>query len=123
MEPTVTIAGLVGMLALVKSFVDYLRTTAAAIRNEVGARAALAHRTIAYVAGLAAVFLYGASQLGDFAIPGTRLLLSDMNGSTKVIVGLSIAGTASLVTDLIKARDNSDTAIVPSIMPPNPPAG
>lgn len=114
MEPTVTIAGLVGMLALVKTVVDFLRRLA----NWPADRAAVIHQALAFLGGTAVVFLYSASQLGDFAIPGTKLLLSDMNGWTKVIVGLSIGGLASLVTDFIKSVDNTDSAKAPPIIGP-----
>lgn len=114
MEPTITIAGLVGMLALVKSAVDFLRRLA----NLPADKAAVLHQALAYVGGTAVVFLYGASQFGDFAVPGTKLLLSDMNGWTKLIVGLSVASLAGLVTDFIKARDASDSAKVPPIVKP-----
>lgn len=114
MEPTITLAGLVGMLALVKSVVDYLRRLA----NFRADRPAVIHQTLAYLGGTAVVFLYGASQLGDFAIPGTKLLLSDVNGWTKLIVGLSIAASAGLVTDIIKSVDGTDSAKVPPIIGP-----
>lgn len=118
MEPTITIAGLVGMLALVKTFVDYLRSWASLFRHETGSGNMVTHRSIAYAAGILAVFLFGASQLGDFAVPGTSLLLSDMNGWTKLIVGLSIGGMASLYTDTIKAVDSSDSQRVPPMIQP-----
>lgn len=114
MEPTVTIAGLIGMLALVKSVVDFLRR----LVNWRSDRTGVIHQALAFIGGTAIVFLYGASQLGDFAVPGTKLLLSNMDGWTKLIVGLSIGGTASLVTDFIKSVDASDTAKVPPILGP-----
>lgn len=117
MEPTVTLAGLIGMVALGKTLVDYLRELSAWFAHR-GSAASVLHRTIAYVVGMSLTFLYGASQLGDFAIPGTKLLLSNMDGPTKAIVGLSVGGTMSLAADYLKARDNTDSAKVPPIISP-----
>lgn len=117
-QPLITIAGLVGMLALVKTFVDYLRAVASLLRREPGSANRFLLRTIAYVAGLAAVFLYGASQLGDFTIPGTSLLLSDMDGPTKVIVGFSVGAFAMLAKDTLQAIDTSDTQKMPPLVGP-----
>lgn len=118
MEPTIAIAGLVGMLALVKTMVDYARTVVAWSQKRETVTAVL-HRTLAYLAGVAAVFLYGASQLGDFTVPGTHLSLLEMNGWTKLIVGLSIGGLASIYTDTLKAVDGSDTQKVAPIVAPH----
>ena len=115
MDAPIAIAGLVGLLALAKTSVDYLRTVAAWLRHEPGMFASVLHRTFAYVVGVGLVFLYGASQLGDFEIPGTGLALVDMDGATKLIVGLSVGSLASLYADYLKARDNTDSAKVPPI--------
>lgn len=115
MEPTIAIAGIVGLLATSKKFIDFLRF----VMNLPATKSEVLTQLCSWGGGTIAVFLYGASQLGDFEIPGTGLTVSNMNGWTKLLVGVSIGSGASLITDWIKARDDTDSAKVPPLLPPS----
>lgn len=110
----VVIAGTAGLAALVLKLTDFLRL----VTNLASQRSAVLTQLCAWAAGIGATFLYGASQLGNFVIPGTTLTIVAMNGATKVIVGLSFASVASTVVDLKQSRDNSDSAAKPPLLGP-----
>lgn len=111
------VAGVVGLVALVTKLIDFLRYLVN-IRRDPLARSSVLTQLCAWVAGVAGTFLYAASDLGNFAIPGTRLILSDVDGPTKLIVGFAIGSGASVIKDWIKARDNTDSAAVPPLLSP-----
>lgn len=114
MDPLVVVAGLAGLAALVWKVTDFLRLVA----NLPATRSSVVTQLVAWLAGVGAVFLYGASQLGDFQVPGTKLLLSDMNGWTKLIVGLAIGSATSVGVDVKQAIDRSDSAAKPALLSP-----
>ncbi len=105
------IVGLVGLVALVKKIVDYLRLAA----NLPGSKSSFITQTIAYVAGVAGTFLMGATQFAD-KVDVHGILLSNMDGPTKTLVGLSVGSAASVVTDFVQARDNNDSAAIPPLL-------
>lgn len=113
MEPTVLIAGIVGLLALAAKVIDFLRYLTDLPRS----RSAVLTQALAWVGAIAVVFLYGASQFGS-TVDVSGIALSDMDGPTKALVGLAVGSLASLVKDHIKARDNTDTAKVPPLLGP-----
>lgn len=113
MEPTVLIAGLVGLLALAAKVIDFLRYLSDLPRS----RSAVLTQALSWIGAILVVFLYGASQFGDTVDVG-GIVLSNMDAPTKVLVGLAVGSLASLVKDFVKARDNTDTAKVPPLLGP-----
>lgn len=113
MEPTVLIAGMVGLLALAAKAIDFLRLLA----NLPATKSSVLTQALAWAGATAIVFLYGASQFGD-TVDVAGISLADMDAATKLLVGLAIGSLASLAKDVIKARDNTDTAKVPPLLGP-----
>jgi hypothetical protein len=69
--------------------------------------------------GLVATVLAAHSDLiGSWVIAGTNVALRDTDGPTQVLVGLTIASLGSQLREWIKARDNTDTAVKPALIPP-----
>ena len=108
----VPIAGLVGMLAVVWKVIDFLRLVA----NWPTSRSSVVTQLLTWIGAVLVVWLYAASQLGDFVIPGTELVLSDANVWTLVILGLAIGSTASVAVDVKQAIDASDSAAKPPLL-------
>lgn len=106
------VVGLVGMVALVWKVVDWLRLLTS-LRTH---RSAVTTQLLAWVGAIVVVFLYGASEFGTFQVPGTELLLADVGGWSKVILGLAIGSTASAVVDVKQAVDNADSAAKPPLL-------
>lgn len=118
MEPTVLLAGLVGLLALSAKVIDFLRLVADLARD--GNPTTLGRvltQLAAWVGGVAVVFLYGASDFGVTVDLG-GISLADVNGWSKVLVGLVVGSAASLAKDYIAARDNSDSSKMPPLLGP-----
>lgn len=114
--PTITIVGLVGLVALVKTIIDFLRQ----LSGLPATKSAVVTMTCALGAGVGATFLYGASQFGNTVVVN-HLAASDMDGPTKLLVGLAVGSLAATTTDFIKARDNTDTQVKPPLLgPPGP---
>ena len=113
---TIVIAGLVGLLATAKKLVDLARYAANLGRDPL-ARSSVVTQLCAWVGSTAAVFLYGASQYGA-RVQVDGLAVSDMNGWTKLLTGITVGSLASLVADWTKARDDSDSAALPPLLPP-----
>jgi hypothetical protein len=113
MEPTVLIAGMIGLLALAAKMIDFLRL----LSNLPATKSSALTQALAWVGAIAIVFLYGSSQFGD-TVKVDGLTLSDMDGTTKLLVGLAVGSLASLAKDFIKARDNTDSAKVPPLIGP-----
>lgn len=108
----VPIAGLVGMLAVVWKVIDFLRLLA----SWPSTRSSVVTQLLTWLGAIVVVFLYAASQLGDFVIPGTELLLSDANAWTLIALALAIGSTASVGVDIKQAIDASDTAAKPPLL-------
>lgn len=117
MDPTLTIAGLAGLLALTWKLVDFAKLVA----NLPASRSPVVTQVLVFAVAVGAVFLYGASELGGFAIPGTDLLLEDVGAWTKLIVGLMIGAGASTLYDAKQAVDGSDSAAKPPLLRQSPP--
>lgn len=111
MEPTVLIAGLLGLLALAAKVIDFLRFVLDLPRS----KSAVLTQLLAWLGAIAVVFLYGASQFGDTVNVG-GITLSDMDGPTKLLVGLAVGSLASLVKDYTAARDNTNSAKFPPLL-------
>lgn len=108
----VPIAGLVGMLAVVWKVIDFLRLLAHFGRE----RSAVVTQLLVWLGAIVVVFVYAQSQLGDFTIPGTELLLSDANVWTLIVLALAIGSTASVAVDIKQAVDGSDSAAKPPLL-------
>lgn len=104
------LTGVVGLVALVWKFVDFLKNVTPAGRNVNAAITQL----VVWVAGLAAVFLYGESQLGNTVTIGD-ITLENADTPTKIIVGLSIGAIASAAVDVKKAIDSGDSSKQPPL--------
>lgn len=102
MDPTVVLAGLVGMLAVAAKVVDALRYALDWPRS----KSKLLTQLVAWVGATAVVFLYAASDLGT-TVDIDGLSLADVNGWTKVLVGLAVGSLASIVTDFA-TRERDD---------------
>jgi Na+/proline symporter len=100
------------MVALLWKVVDWLRM----VRGWPGTRSGVVTQLLAWAGATVVVFLYGASDFGTFEVPGTQLLLSDLGGWSKVILGLAIGSTASVAVDVKQAVDNTDTASKPPLL-------
>ena len=97
-----------------KKLVDTLRLAAGAVRKELGAASGLATQVAAFVAGIVAVLLFSASDLGDGLELG-GVVLGEADVWSKAILGLLAASVGSTVTDVIKGVDASQTAAVPRL--------
>lgn len=106
-----TITGTVGLLALVWKFIDFLKQLTPKDRN---VNAAIT-QIVVWVSGLAAVFLYSASQLGESVMIGS-VALEDADTPTKIILGLMVGSLASASVDIKKAIDGGDTSKQPPLV-------
>lgn len=113
----ISIASLAALLALTWKFIDFLKLLA----NLPGSKNGVITQLASWAAAVGAVFLYGASQVGSRVIVD-ELSVDQMDTPTKILVGLAIGSAASAVVDWKKATDNSDTAVIPPLVP-FPPEG
>lgn len=104
----------VGLVALVKKFVDFLKY--ATNRNVNG----VVTQVVVWVAGVAAVLLYSQSDFADRIRLG-EFGLGDLNVYSLLILGLAIGSLAGVTKDVIASRDDSDTARTPPLIPNSPP--
>lgn len=117
------LAVFVGVGLFIKKAVDLVRYLSARDRS------AVVTQLVVWILAITAMFVLAASDFADSFRIGT-LLLSQMNGATLVIVGLSWGSGASFFgVDLLKAIDRNDTAAIPKLAianaapPPAPPPG
>lgn len=108
------------MAALVKKIVDMVKFLAAGDTN------AAVTQIVAWLTGIAAVFIAAKSDFGnEMLING--LALSSLNNWALVFAGLTLASTAGVGWDAISAVDNSNSATTPRLLrtepaPPRVPA-
>jgi hypothetical protein len=98
----------IGLAALVKKFVDFVKL---ALARDPGAITQL----IAWGAGIAAVVLFAQSDWAS-GIQVADTTLADLNFWSQAIVGLGVSSAAGFGTDAVKALDDSDTARMPSLV-------
>jgi hypothetical protein len=72
---------------------------------------------VVWLIGVGATFLVAASDFADTVTITATLTLDDLDNWGKVIAGLGAASLGSGFYDFKRARDNTDTAIVPSLIP------
>lgn len=103
----------VAMLALVLKVVDFLRYAKARDYNGV------LTQLITWVAGVVVLLLVAqtswSAMIGVAGVP-----LGKLGFWSLVFAGLTISSGASLVNDYRKAIDNSNSAAIPTLLPPGP---
>jgi hypothetical protein len=72
---------------------------------------------ITWVVGLVAVQVFIATQWGDEIRVGAHTL-GELDGTSKLVLGLVIPSLASLLYDVKKAVDNTDSAATPPLVKP-----
>lgn len=115
----IAVAGLAGLVAILYSLLNYVKQ----LTSLPGSANAVVTMTLAYIGSIGLVFLYGASDT-----LGPTVVVSDVNLRTadtpaKILIGLGIAGVANVLYDRTLAKDNTQSAAVPTIIGSAPPAG
>jgi hypothetical protein len=100
-------APLLAAVALIWKIVDLGKYTAA--RNT----QAVVTQVLTWVAGVLVTLLLAATDFASGINIGDRAL-ADLNLASVVLLGLSMASSASVLVDAKKAVDNTDSAVVPS---------
>lgn len=105
---------LITSLALIWKVVDFVKYIKSKDANGVIVQAG------AWGGGIALAFLLGAANIAStWDIGG--MTLSDVNGPSKILLGLVWGSGASAIVDFKKARDNTDSAAMPALIsPPQP---
>lgn len=103
------VVGVVGMIAIVMALTDFIKR----ISNGSVERSGIITQIIVWAVATGVVFLYSASDFGNFDIGGVAI--DDMMAATKLILGLAIGSAAMKSADVIKAIDGSDSAKVTSL--------
>ena len=104
-----TFVAAAGLLALIKKFIDFAKYATNKDLN--GAMTQI----VVWVAGVVAVILYAATDWANTIAFG-GLTLADMNMASLIALGLALGSGASLTTDFIKSRDESDSARMPALI-------
>ena len=81
-------------------------------------------QAVAWAVGVATSFLAAHSKItSDLVVFGTTKL-ADLDASSLLLIGMSLASSGSFLYDYKKARDNTDSAAEPSLTGPTttPPA-
>jgi hypothetical protein len=105
------IMGVVGVVTLTWKFIDFLK----GLLDGTDGRKASITQLVVWISGIAAVFLYAESQLGDTVTIG-KTTLDHADSATKLIVGLMIGSIASATVDVKKAIDNTDSSKQPPLI-------
>jgi hypothetical protein len=95
--------------ATVKKIVDFVRFLSA--KDVIS----VVTQVLAWVAGIGAAFLLAAADITANYDLGGGYVLGRANGASLILLGLGFGSGGSLLTDLIKARDNSQSAAVPRL--------
>jgi hypothetical protein len=109
-----TFVPVAAMVTLIGKFVDFLKSVTNRDLNGIVTQAT------AWAAGVVAVFLYANTAWADQISFGDRTL-AQMNGASLVAVGLGASSLMSVLVDFKKARDGSDTAKTPPLIPAKAP--
>lgn len=106
-----TIFGLAGLLALGKKLIDFAKM----LTNWRTERSGIVTQALAWAVFVGLVFLYGASQQAAHQpiLPG--LSLADLDGWSKLILGLSLGSGAGIVADWLAAKDQHDSQALPPL--------
>jgi hypothetical protein len=71
--------------------------------------------------GVVAVFLFANTDFADASIPGTAISFAAANGWSLLFIGLTIGSSASVVTEVVKAVDNTRSSAKPKLLRVEPP--
>lgn len=118
MDLSSLVVGVIGLVALVTKMTDFLRL----LTNLPNTRSSVVTQVCAFVAGVAGVFLYSASQFGA-TVQVASTPLNDLDSASKIILGLALASAGSLAIDFKQAIDNSDSSAKPALLEPPPDGG
>lgn len=99
--------------ATVKKVVDFVRYLSA------GDARSVVTQVLSWVAGIGVAFLLAASDITQRFDIGGGYPLGNANGASLVLIGIGLASGASFGVDLLKARDNSQSAAVPPLGGPD----
>jgi hypothetical protein len=111
MDAVAQLFGLGGLIAFATKLLDLVRYARAQEWNGVLTQLG------AWVSGTVAVFIFGQSDVArqiDFG--ETVGSLGHLDSVSKIILGVGLASLGSLVVDLRKATDASDSAVVPPLI-------
>lgn len=98
------------LAAMIKKIVDFLKYAANRDVN------AVVTQITSWAAGVAVTFLVAHSDFaGGVAIHGT--LMSNLNNWSVALIGVNLASLAGVGWDAIKAIDNTNSAVVPDLLP------
>lgn len=100
----------VAMAALIKKFIDFAKYITNKDVN--GAVTQL----VVWAAGVVAVCLFAQTDWAD-TIAFAGQALSKLNFASQLAIGLGLGSVAGVATDAIKARDNTDSAAMPPLVP------
>lgn len=101
----------IALLALVKKFIDFLRYATSRDTN------AVITQLTAWVSGVGGLFLAAQTEWANGIEVGGQSL-HNLSGWSLVFVGLTVASTASVVTDTLKSVDNHTDARIPPLTGP-----
>jgi hypothetical protein len=107
----IIITGLIGLSALAWKLLDFLRM----LVNWKTSKSGVITQALAWIAACCAVFLFGESQFGD-TVTIAGLNLETMDTPTKLLFGLALGSTASVLVDFKQAFDNSDSNSKPPLL-------
>lgn len=102
----------VAMFALIKKFIDFTKYV---VNRDLNGSVT---QLVVWGAGVLAVWLYAQTDWAD-TISFAGLTLAKMNMGSLVALGLGLGSTASVATDFIKSRDDSDSASMPPLVQPH----
>lgn len=106
---------LAAAIALAWKLVDFVKFVRARDTNGIVTQLAV------WVAGVVVVFLLAATDFADGIAIGDKALGS-MNAASLLFIGLGFVGSsASVIYDFKRARDNTDTAATPMLVPTSEP--
>lgn len=110
-DSPVIIAGLAGLSVLTWKVIDFFRMLTSLPETKSG----VVTQALSWIASIGAVFLYGSSQFGDtIAVGGIQL--DAMDTATKMLFGLVLGSTASVLVDFKQAFDGNDNATKPPLL-------
>lgn len=105
---------LIALGTVVFSFVNVLKFASGRQWN------AVVTQLIAWVAGIAGIFLAGATQFASGIAVG-NMTLASLDGASKLFLGLIATSLLSTVNEIKKAIDSSDSAATPPLLPNSDP--
>lgn len=100
---------MVVLSALIKKLMDFAKYAANGDVN------AVITQVCSWAAGILVAFVAANSDFGD-AVAVNGMALGSLNGWSLAIVGVTLASTAGIGWDTLKAIDSSNSAVVPNLL-------